>query len=162
MPARPPLDQAHADRVLIIKPSALGDVINALPVLSALRRRFPRARIAWLINRPYEPLLAGHPDLDETIPFDRGAGLWRAGRELARRPRRGPCALALDLQGLLRSGVMAWLSGAKRRVGLSEAREGARWFYTDTVTAPGQRTSHAVDRCWAMAVALGAGDGPRT
>jgi len=160
MPPRPPLCELRADRVLIVKPSALGDVINSLPVLGAVRHRFPRAHVAWLINRSYEPLLSGHPDLDETIAFDRRAGLLRAGAELARRLRREPFDLALDLQGLFRSGVMSWLSGAKRRVGLAGAREGAGWFYTDTVSAPGPRTGHAVDRCWAMAVALGVGDVP--
>jgi heptosyltransferase-1 len=160
MPPRPPLYELHADRVLIIKPSALGDVINGLPVLGAVRRRFPRAHVAWLVNRCYEPLLTGHPDLDETIAFDRRAGLLRGGAELARRLLRAPFDLALDLQGLFRSGVMSWLSGARRRVGLAGAREGASWFYTDTVPAPGPRTGHAVDRCWAMAVALGVGAAP--
>src|SRR5581483_6916050 len=59
-------------RILLIKPSALGDIMHSLPVLTALRRLYPRASIAWLVNRVYQPLLAGHPDLDETIPFDRG------------------------------------------------------------------------------------------
>lgn len=162
MPHPPPLFEARADRVLLIKPSSLGDVVSALPVLAAVRRRFPRAHLAWLVNRAYQPLLAGHPDLDEVIPFDRGRGWFRGAAELASRLRRRPFDLALDLQGLLRSGAMAWLSGARRRVGLSGAREGAGWFYTDAVPAPAIRRAHAVDRCWAMAVALGAGAAART
>ena len=59
-------------RIVLIKPSALGDIMHSLPVLAALRERFPRAHLAWVVNRLYEPLLRGHPHLDEIIPFDRG------------------------------------------------------------------------------------------
>src|SRR5262249_57625046 len=72
---------------------------------------------------------------------------------------RGRFDLALDLQGLPRSGLMTAATGAPRRVGLSTAREGAAWFYTDVVPAEGEM--HAVDRCWRVAEALGAGGGPR-
>src|SRR5437763_807507 len=74
-----PLAQLEPRRICIIKPSALGDIIHALPVLTGLRRRFPEASITWVVNRSYEPLLQGHPDLTETLPFERGAlrrGLW--------------------------------------------------------------------------------------
>jgi len=76
---RPPLSEVHAERIALIKPSALGDVIHSLPVLGALQCRFPDARISWVVNRAYQPLLDGHSALDETIPFDRGAmkGGWR-------------------------------------------------------------------------------------
>src|SRR5262245_321962 len=82
-----PLNQYVAHRVALIKPSALGDIIHSLPVLAALRRRFPEARITWVVNRAYEPLLRGHPDLYETLPFDRGVsrkGVWSAARTYAR------------------------------------------------------------------------------
>src|ERR1700710_1839003 len=81
--ARPPLDQLSPARILLIKPSALGDIVHSLPVLSALRRRFPKAHLSWLVNRSYEPLIAGHPDLDATLTFDRGA--LKAGRSAALR-----------------------------------------------------------------------------
>ena len=60
-------------RVAGIKPSALGDILNSLPVLTALRERFPEAHLTWVVNRAYEPLLRGHPHLDAVLPFDRGA-----------------------------------------------------------------------------------------
>src|SRR5215212_6207851 len=60
-----------ARRIALIKPSALGDIVHSLPVLTALRRRFPTAHITWVVNRSYESLLRGHPDLDATLPFDR-------------------------------------------------------------------------------------------
>ena len=163
MPRRPPLHELSARRILLIKPSALGDVVHTLPVLSALRRRFPHAHIAWLVNRAYEPLLAGHPDLDATIAFDRAAtrGGWlkaaRASLALAGSLRKERFDLVVDLQGLLRSGVMSLASGAGRRVGLGCSREGARWFHTDVIASPPRRSVHAVDRLWCAAEALGAG-----
>jgi lipopolysaccharide heptosyltransferase II len=166
MPSRPPLHECTPRRIVLIKPSALGDIVHALPVLSALRRRFPQAHISWLVNRAYEPLLQGHPDLDATLAFDRGAarGGWLSAAatftRFFRALRAGRFDLAIDLQGLLRSGVMTWATGAARRVGLTGAREGSRWCYTDTVALPGGGL-HAVDRYWRMAEALGAA-GPKT
>jgi lipopolysaccharide heptosyltransferase I len=164
---RLPLTEYPATRIALIKPSALGDIVQTLPVLTAVRRRYPHARISWLVNRAYEGLLRGHPDLDEVLPFDRGAtrhGLWRATVNYARflrdfRARRFD--LVIDLQGLLRSGVFAAASAAARRVGLGSAREGAVWFYTDVVPVADFNAIHAVDRYWLVAEALGAGDGPK-
>src|SRR5205823_11574909 len=127
MPARgrTPLCDYPAQRIALIKPSALGDIVHALPVLTALRRRYSAAHISWVVNRGYEPLLRGHPDLDATLPFDRGAsrtglvqGVLNYSRFL-RRFRGLRFDLVIDLQGLLRSGLMAAASGAPRRVGLS-------------------------------------------
>jgi heptosyltransferase-1 len=154
-----PLCEYPARRIALIKPSALGDIVHSLPVLSALRQRFPEAHIAWVVNRGYEALLAGHPDRDETIAFDRSAT--RAGLmdtvlatlRFLSRLRRQRFDLVIDLQGLLRTGVMALASGALRRVGLASAREGATRSYTDIVadTDP----PHAIERYWKVAAALG-------
>jgi lipopolysaccharide heptosyltransferase I len=150
-------------RIAIVKPSALGDVLNALPVLTALRRRFPTARLAWIVNRAYAPLLEPHPDLEDIIPFDRAAlhKGWLAGSVAFARFLRHLHAqrfdLVLDLQGLLRSGLMTLATGAPVRIGLASAREGSRWCYTHRVDdLHGVR--HAVDRCWRVAEALGATD----
>jgi lipopolysaccharide heptosyltransferase II len=166
--SRAPLRELDARRIALLKPSALGDIIHSLPVLTALRHRFPRATITWIVNRSYEPLLHGHPDLDETLAFDRSAA--RSGLAAAvttyvgflRELRRRRFDLLIDLQGLLRSGLMALVSGATRRVGLSTAREGATWFYTDVVHVADFNAIHAVDRYWRIAEDLGAGAGPRT
>src|SRR5262245_16858641 len=137
-----PLADYPARRIVLIKPSALGDVVHALPVLTALRRRFPAAHLAWVVNRTYEPLLRGHPDLDETIPFERGRrGVWSALKYNAgflAGLRRRRFDLVVDLQGLFRSGLMTLATGAARRVGLASAREGASWFYTDRVPDGGR------------------------
>ncbi len=155
------------ERIALIKPSALGDVVHALPVLSALRRAFPAARITWVVNAAYEPLIAGHPDLTDTLPFNRGAFRkgWRTAAAYSARfaagLRRQRFDLVLDLQGLLRSGLMTLATGARQRVGFANAREGARYAYTRRVPVPDAEHVHAVDRYWRLAEAVGAGDGPR-
>ena len=153
-------------RIALIKPSALGDIVHALPVLSALRGRFPAARITWVVNKSYEPLLAGHPDLTDVLPFDRGAfrkGVRAAAAystRFAAELRRRRFDLVLDLQGLMRSGLMTLATGARCRVGFANAREGARYAYTRRVKVPDADRLHAVDRYWRVAEAVGAGDGP--
>jgi lipopolysaccharide heptosyltransferase I len=165
--SRTPLADFPARRIALIKPSALGDIVHSLPVLTALRRRYPAAAITWVVNRSYEPLLRGHCDLTDTLPFDRKAsrgGWWRAARYYGRflaGLRRRRFDLVVDLQGLFRSGLMAAATGAARRVGLAAAREGAPWFYTDVVPVPHGNALHAVDRYWLVAEALGAGGGSK-
>lgn len=147
-------------RIVIIKPSALGDIMHSLPVLAALRRRFPAADIGWVVNRTYESLLAEHPDLDEVIPFDRNLtrrGVVNGvvgGARFFRELRQKRFDLAIDLQGLLRTGLMTLATGATRRIGLASAREGARWFYNDVVDDGSK--PHAVDRYWRVIEHLGA------
>src|SRR4051812_44200975 len=104
-PRRCPLDAYDPRRIAIIKPSALGDIVHALPVLTALRGRFPYAHITWVVNRGYEPLLTGHPDLDATLPFERGATRksWLSGfrthAQFLMDLRKQRFDLVLDLQG---------------------------------------------------------------
>jgi lipopolysaccharide heptosyltransferase I len=164
------LRSLQASNIALIKLSAVGDIVHALPVLGAIRRRFPTARLTWVVNRAYAPLLEGHPYLDGLLLFDRGrAGKsWFNGlqcfRATLREIRRARFDLVIDLQGLLRSGIMTWWSGAERRIGLFSAREGARFAYTDLLEAPagkGLADLHAVDRYWLAAEALGVGDLPR-
>src|SRR5687767_12430410 len=154
-------------RILIIKPSALGDVVHTLPVLNLLRRRWPDAHVAWVVGGAFASLLEGHPQLDEVIRFERGrfargwrdpgaaAGLFRFDRDL----RRGAFDLVIDLQGLFRSGWMTMRTRAPVRVGYSNARELAHLFYTHRVPvdSPDQ---HAVDRYLNLCEALGCGREP--
>jgi len=162
-----PLPEIHAKRIALIKPSALGDIIHSLPVLEALRVRFPNAHISWIVNRSYESLLRGHPALDETIPIDRqvfkkGLGsAWRSLVQLVGTLRRARFDLTIDLQGLLRSGLIAAFTSSSRRVGLATAREGSRYFYTDIIPMPHGMVEHAVDRSWRVAEAFGVGELPK-
>lgn len=151
---------AEFNRILIIKPSSLGDIVHALPALAALRGRFPKAQIAWLVKREWAPLVEGHPELDTVIIADLRPTRWLA---LGQRLRRERFDLVVDLQGLFRSGVLGWLSGAPERIGFAQAREGGSWFYTQRVRLPnpGHRPwrlidIHAVDRNLAVVAQLGA------
>lgn len=135
------------ERILVIRLSAMGDVIMASPLVGALRARYPTARIGWLVQPEFASLLEDHPDLDEVIVWPRRqwAELWRNGRyrELGRTVRafradlrRRRFDLALDLQGLLKSAALAWLSGAPRRIGL-DSREGGGRLMTEVVSSAG-------------------------
>jgi heptosyltransferase I len=155
-----PLARLEPSRICIIKPSSLGDVVHALPILAALRARWPAAHIAWVVSRPFRELLEGHPALDELIVHDRTArqgdflGLV-ANAALLRKLSRSRFDLTIDLQGLLRSGVMTAATRSRVRVGLADAREGATWFYTDLVDAS-RLSLHAVERTQRVAAAFGA------
>jgi heptosyltransferase-1 len=146
--------------VTIVKPSSLGDIVHALPAVAALREAMPGARFRWLANTEWVPLIDGSPLVDEVIAFPRKQfrGLAGAGRfvKWLRAWRQGVCEepeLVLDLQGLLRSGVISRMRGGAWVVGMSDAREGARWFHQQRVEVdPG---GHAVDRCLAVPRALG-------
>jgi lipopolysaccharide heptosyltransferase I len=165
--AAQPLSEYEANRIALIKPSALGDIVHSLPVLSALRHRYPHAHITWIVNRAYQPLLETHPHLDATLVFERKAlhrGWWQGLKSFASfvgQLRKNKFDLVVDLQGLMRTGLMCVGTGARRRVGLSSAREGAPWAYTDVLEVVDFEAIHAVDRYWLVAEALGVGDQPK-
>ncbi len=156
-------------RILLIKPSSLGDIVHALPVLRALRRRYPNACIDWLAAKSWAGLLAGHPEIDEVLIFDRRrfsrlgtsfsatAEFWRFLMTL--RARRYD--LVIDLQGLFRSGFLAWASGASVRLGFAAAREWAWVFYTHRMFVPAG-VLHAAEKNYLVARALGIADAPMT
>jgi lipopolysaccharide heptosyltransferase I len=154
-------------RILLIKPSSLGDVVHALPVLHGLRRRYPSATIDWLISTALAPLLEGHPDLDKLVPFDRRRyaqlawNPWAAAEFAAfvRRLRAAKYDLVIELQGLFRTGFFARTTGASVRIGPSDAREGASWFYSHRIPSRPADT-HAADRNLAVAELLGFEDAP--
>lgn len=149
------------ERILIVKPSSLGDVVHSLPFLNSLRTCFPDASIDWVIARGLDGLLEGHPMLDRLIVIDKdrwrriseAAGTINELRDLFSTLRARRYDLVIDLQGLLRSGLMTKATRARVRVGFTEAREGSRYFYTQTVR--GGREVHAVDRYLKIAAALG-------
>jgi lipopolysaccharide heptosyltransferase I len=138
--------------ILIIKPSSLGDIVLALPALTALRKSFPDAKITWLIRPEFAQLLENHPHLTEIILFDRKllGKVWFHPRAffalllLIRQLRRCRFDVVFDFQGLFRTASLAWLSGCKKRFGMSNARELAHIFYTDKVQKDTDRY-HLVD-----------------
>lgn len=140
-------------RVLIVKLSSLGDVLHALPAAQALRAALPQATLAWAVEQAHAPVLRCQSFLDETIVWDRGT--LRGFREFIGRLRATPWDLAIDLQGLFRSGLVAWLSGARRRIGFAAARELAPLFYTERVPLQ-TMDCHAVERLLELVGHLGA------
>jgi lipopolysaccharide heptosyltransferase I len=138
--------------ILIIKPSSLGDIVLALPALSALRRSFPDAEISWLVRPEFEPILKNHPDLNHTILFDRkllgkawfSPSALTALSSLVKTLRRSRFDIVIDLQGLFRSGLLAWLTGCKTRLGMANARELAPVFYMHKISQS-EDAVHLVD-----------------
>jgi lipopolysaccharide heptosyltransferase I len=154
-------------RILIIKPSAIGDVVHTLPILNLLRKRWPDAHISWLVTPACAGLLEGHPQLDEVILFERRryGSSWRdpgALRDLfalTRKLRKQQFDLVIDLQGLFRSGWLTWKTRAPVRIGFANAREGAPIAYTHRVPVA-SADQHAIDRYLSITEALGCGRGP--
>jgi lipopolysaccharide heptosyltransferase I len=144
-------------KILILKPSSLGDVIHALPVLRLLKCHLPQSEIYWWLDAGLVPLLEGDRDLAGIIPFQRkrwsGLARWPEMLASLRAMRAKRFDWAIDLQGLARSGIFAWLSNAKLIVGLDNAREGsregARAFY-DLTPPRASLDTHAVDRYLAV------------
>jgi heptosyltransferase-1 len=148
-------------RILIVRTSALGDVIHALPVLTALRRHLPEARIGWVVEEGMAPVLAGHPDLDELLVVRlrqwrkvsrRGLGeLRRFVSEL----RRFSADVALDLMGNHKAGAISRLSGARTRIGFARPhrREPSSALFINRPVVP--RGAHAVDRMLSLLDPLG-------
>lgn len=139
----------HARRILIVRLSALGDVVHGLPLLDALRRARPEAHIGWLVEEKAASLLDGHPQLDRVwvAPRWEVARLWgerrfaaAAGRLLAtaRELRAARYDLTIDVQCNLRSALWALASGARHRIGFAPpyTKEKAHWLATERVHAP--------------------------
>ena len=150
-----PFDLCETPRILIVRLSAVGDVIHAMPLANALRERFPKAFLAWVAASPAAALLEGHQALDELIVLPR-RWMKSLARVLAlrRRLRGYRFDLAIDAQGLAKSAGAAWLSGAPRRIGFGDqwGRELSRWFHTDLVRT---KTKHTVDRTLELIEPLG-------
>lgn len=148
-------------KILIVKPSALGDVVHSLPFLDSLKNRFPQAVIDWIVARSFHQVLEGHPMIRQLWIIDKDrwkkpahfADTLRSVTGLARSLRAREYDLVVDLQGLLRSGLMALSTGCRTRVGFSEAREGSSFCYTHRVM--GGHDIHAVDRYLEIADFLG-------
>lgn len=149
-PSAPP-SATLPGRVLIIRPSALGDVSRTVPCLVALRRALPDAHIDWLVNAAFADAVAAHPMLDGVVPFDRQHP--RAIPALLRRLRARRYELVVDLQGLARSGLFTRATGARRRIGFANAREGAWLAYNEKHALP--RDLHTVDRMRGLLDAAG-------
>lgn len=142
-------------RILLIKPSAVGDVVHAIPVLAKLRRRYPQARIDWLLTPENAELVKGHPALSNIVYFERRE-FKKKGRRLAalgallrmlREIRRARYELVIDLHGQLRSGLFALASGAPVRIGFDRPQPEKR----ARSTFAGEAMGNVPSRGWAGA-----------
>jgi len=145
-------------KILILKPSSLGDVVHALPLLRILKQHYPWAKVHWWIEDGFAPLLADDPDLEKVHIFHRRnwnslarfCGQFRLIMEL----REENFDWVIDLQGLARSAWFGWLVGGGRMIGLDSGREGARAFY-DILVNRHSTDTHAVDWCLDAARLMG-------
>ncbi|HNX26738.1 MAG TPA: glycosyltransferase family 9 protein [Phycisphaerae bacterium] len=138
-------------KALIIKPSSLGDVITALPVLRGLKRTHPATKVDWLISTACMDILRDDGQINALVPFERkrlgrcwrsadaAGALWQFYRTLA----GGEYDWVIDLQGLVRSGIFSLFTHAKLRAGFGDAREGGHIFYNHAFTP---QLPHTVDR----------------
>ena len=144
--------------ILVIKPSSLGDIVHTLPAVALIREAHPRAQITWVINPEFVPLLRGNSDVDHIHVFPRGEfrglGAPRSLLPWLKKTRQLRPDLALDFQGLLRSAMIARISGAKEVYGMSDGREASRLFYNRTAKV--NRHGHAVERYLKLAEMAGA------
>jgi heptosyltransferase-1 len=152
---------SHIQKILIIKPSSLGDIVHSLPFLNAVRTFFTKTEIHWVIAKGFEGLLEGHPMINRLWIINKDTwekiknvkGTINELKWLFKDLKKEQFDLVVDLQGLLRSGVLTAATGAPVRVGFADAREGSRLFYTHKVE--GGKSIHAVDRYLKIAGFLG-------
>ncbi|HUQ89878.1 MAG TPA: glycosyltransferase family 9 protein [Vicinamibacterales bacterium] len=135
----------------------IGDVVFTTPALGALRRKFPHARITYLVESPAEPVVRNHPGIDEVVVVDRPRGLARVGYDLAlaRRLKAARFDLAIDFHGGPRSGFLTWATRAPQRIGYGLPGRG--WCYTTRVdwTRSLVPPRHSVLNQWALLEPLG-------
>jgi lipopolysaccharide heptosyltransferase I len=147
------LDPTGIQSLLLMRLSAIGDVVNTLPAVSAVREAFPRARIGYLVEDKARAVVLGHPDIDETIVFPKNRwrgrvlrpGTWSEVRTYVRSVRAGRFDVLVDFQGNLKGGLHAALSGIPTRIGFARGhgREGSHRFTNVHVTPPSERMLRA-------------------
>ena len=151
-------------KILIVRLSAIGDVLHATPVARELKKLRPDCHITWLVSPPADKLLAENPHVDEVLVWDRRPldkafadfNLPAAYRELKKARtllKARHFDLVLDIQGLLLTGILALLSGARRRIGIHERHEGNPLFMSEM--APDIESSHKVHRYLSVLIPLG-------
>jgi heptosyltransferase-1 len=131
--------------LLIIKPSSLGDIVHGLQVATSFKAQRKDMRISWVVREMFAPLVRACEAVDQVYVFERNAGT--AGfLQLTKELRKTQFDMVCDFQGLLRTGLMTSRVRAKRKLGRTDAREGATLFYREKVPLPPTgRRSHAID-----------------
>jgi ADP-heptose:LPS heptosyltransferase len=141
--------------LLIIKPSSLGDIVHALQVAASIKAQQPEWRISWIVRDIFAPLMRSAEVVDEIFVFRRHGGV-AAFLQMMREVRKREFDVLMDMQGLLRSGLMTSWARAQRKVGRSDAREGAGFFYQERVPLPPGERVHALEVLLQFCRAVGA------
>ncbi|MEO1585185.1 MAG: glycosyltransferase family 9 protein [Planctomycetota bacterium] len=142
-------------RILLIRPSALGDVCRSVPLVASLRAQWPDTPIDWLVNAPFLDAVRAHPAVDRAVPFDRSrvGRSPRALKQLGAALAEAGYSIVIDAQGLARSAALAALTRAPIRVGHADARE-LGWLALTHPVAQGA-SQHTVDRMLGLLAPLG-------
>lgn len=152
--------------ILIVKLSAIGDVIMSLPFLTALRKKYPEAHITWLVEEAASDVVLDHPLVDRVlvsrrkawfanIKSMRPAAAWKEAGPFLKDLRDRKYDLVIDLQGLFKSGILTWISGGRRRIGFDKTRELSYLFLNEKLPAY-DPDRHALLRYLDVAEYLGA------
>src|SRR5882762_1305601 len=142
------------ERYLVVRLTALGDILHTLPAVAALRAAHKNARIDWVVERKWAPVLEGSPAIDEVIPFDRASVF--GALTCVQRLRQKNYTCAIDFQGLYKSSMLAMLSAAPRLIGFERdwaREEGAALFYSERVIPTGR---HVAELNYSLAEKAGA------
>jgi len=142
--------------MLIIKPSALRDIVHGLQVATSIKAQRPEWRISWIVRDIFSPLVRSCAAVDQVYVFRRDEGA-RGFLQTMREVRKKEFELVLDFQGLLRTGLMTKWSRGKRKVGRTDAREGAGMFYDEKIPLPpGGGTAHVLEILLQFGTVVGA------
>src|SRR6056297_267349 len=150
----PTAEDQRSPRILISRMSAIGDAILTLPVACALRQHFPDAYLGWVIEKKAAPMVRGHQALDALVELERGWFTSLAGlRDARRRLQAHRFDISIDCQGLTKSALAGWLSGARERIGYAGRHGGelSRWLNNDLVHPA---FTHLTDRSLELLVPL--------
>lgn len=156
----PPASATPLRRLGLVRLSAIGDVVHALPLAAGLHRAFPQARLTWVVQAQAAPLLYDHPAVDDVLVFPRRGGL-RAWRRFVRALRARRLQATVDPQGNFKSGLVGLLSGATVRAGQHwrDCKESLSALLRNRQGRP-SALPHAVDRAWAAGEPLGVRPAP--
>src|SRR5262249_13990648 len=145
-------------KILLVRPRLIGDVVFTTPLVRALRRHFPGSHLTYLVEPAAAPVVRSNPHLDEVIVIRRrsGPGRWRDDLAMARQLRAERFDVALDLHGGPRSAFLTWATGAPMRIGYTI--KGRTWMYTHVVPRAADLTPrHSVANQWDLLSPLGIG-----
>jgi heptosyltransferase I len=143
-----------APRVCVVMLSALGDVVHAMPVVTAIKRHVPAARLTWILQPGPATLVRGHPDVDEILIFERRRG-WAGMLDLRRELRSRPFDLVIDLQPYFKAGLITGFTRAPVKLGLDRARaRDLNWLFT-THRIPPRPPGHIQDQFLEFLDAIG-------